>query len=386
MLDAGTRVVAGVLVCLAIGCGDDTAAEGGGGAAESGSIDVQISGEEIATEGFAFPEGSEVVLADGWELQFDHVFVTVGRVWLSDGPDTNPGDQSQTGDEVAEANGPWAIDLATVGDRVGAGGEGTAHPLATFTSQNLKGNAPLSTTDRYAFSFSFVGASNDAAKIGFEGDAETFYEEAVAEGYAVYYVGTATFKGDACEVSDASYDFTSIPLTVPVRLGFATPTNYLNCQNEENQGDPFPDEEYQRGIAIRSNQASLAQITVHLEHPFYSDVQHEPAVFFDQIAAQLVGAEDTEVARVEGLVGVDPTGFTDGTGKTLPWRACDGSAVPDSMTRAFEVGSIPVGPGQDPSEGFRDYADYIRYVQSSQGHMNGGEGLCYIERRFNAPQ
>lgn len=369
-----------------MGCGDSAAEGGGGAAAESGTIEVQISGEEIATEGFAFPEGSEVVLADGWELQFDHVFVTVGRVWLSQNPDTNPGDQSQMGEDVAEASGPWVIDLASEGDRVGAGGEGTAHGLATLTTQNLKEDAPFSTTDRYAFSFSFVGASSDATRIGFAGDAETFYEEAVAAGYAVYYVGTATFKGEACEVSDTAYDFSTIPLTVPVRLGFTTPTNYLNCQNEENQGDPFPDEEFQRGIAIRSNQASLAQITVHLEHPFYSDVQHEPAVFFDQIAAQLVGADEGAVASVEGLEGVDPTGFTDGAGNTLPWRACDGSTIPDGMTRAFEVGSIPVGPGQDPNEGFRDYADYVRYVQSSQGHMNGGEGLCYIDRRFDAPQ
>lgn len=376
--------------CLAIACGDDSATGGSGGGgspAESGSIEVQISGEEIATDGFSFPEGSEVVLADGWELRFDHVFVTVGRVWLSENPDQNPGDQSQMGDEVAEAVGPWAIDLATEGERVGAGGEGTAHLLATLEAQNLKGDAPFSDTDRYAFSFSFVEASDDATRLGFDEDAETAYQEAIAQGYAVYYVGTATFKGgDACEVSDPAYDFTAIPLTVPVRLGFATPTDYLNCQNEENQGDPFPDEEFQRGIAIRSNQAALAQITVHLEHPFYSDVQHEPAVFFDQIAAQLVGAKEGATAVLEGLEGVDPTGLTDGAGDPLPWRVCDGSTLPEGTTRAFEVGSIPVGPGQDPSEGFRDYADYVRYVQSSQGHMNGGEGLCYIDRRFDAPR
>jgi hypothetical protein len=43
----------------------------------------------------------------------------------------------------------------------------------------------------------FVSASASATKIGFgdDPDAVAAYEEAVAGGYAVYYVGTATFVG-----------------------------------------------------------------------------------------------------------------------------------------------------------------------------------------------
>ena len=80
------------------------------------------------------------------------------------------------------------------------------------------------------------------------------------------------------------------------------------------------------------------------------------------------------------------TSFTDATGADLPWRVCDGSSLPPGMTRAFEVGSIPVGPGQSPSEGFRDYRDFVRYVQSTQGHLNGGEGLCYTRRNYPSPR
>lgn len=370
-----------------LGCGDD-GGSGAGGAAGAGSVQVQISGEDLATDGFDFPTGSEVTIVDGWQIRFDHVFVTVGRAWLSDNPDLNPSDASQLGTEVAELVGPWAVDLARPGDVPGAGGEGTAHALGVIEDQNLAGGASLAGDQRYAFSFSFVPAAADAIPVGFADDADALaaYDEAVAGGYAVYYVGTATFVGATCEVSDPAYDLTAIPTTVRFRLGFDTPVDYLNCQNEENEGEPFADEEFQRGVPIRSNEASLAQITVHVEHPFYSDVQHEPALYFDQLAALLAGAPEGSELTMDRLEGLDPTGFVDGEGTPLPWRVCDGSALPAGAQRAFETGTIPVGPGQDPSEGFRDYRDYVRYVQSTQGHMNGGEGLCYIARQYASPQ
>jgi hypothetical protein len=372
---------------LLVACGDDGATGSGGGGPGAGTISVQISGEDAGTDGFLFPTGSEVTISDGWEIHFDHVFVTVGSVWLSENPDTAPADQSKTGDMVAKQDGPWAVDLAIAGTAVGAGGEGTAVPLVAFETMNLKGDAPFAADQRYAFSYALVAASSSATKVNFEDDAaaSSAYESAVTGGCSVVYVGTATFKGTDCESSDATYDFTAIPTTVPFRLCFATPTDYVNCQNEANQGDPFPDEEFQRGIPIQANEASTAQITMHLEHPFYSDVQHEPRLYFDQLAAALVGQPAGTELTLDLVTGIDPTGFTDGAGQDLPWRACDGSTVPSGQ-RAFSSGSIPVGPGQDPSNGFRDYVDFVDYVQSTQGHLNGGEGLCYIDRQYPSPQ
>lgn len=374
-----------MLAAVAPACGDD---EGGGGAA-AGTITVQISGEDLAVDGFAFPDGSEVLIADGWEITFDHVFVTVGRVWLADNPDVAPSDQSRTGEVVAEVVGPWAVDLARPGDVPAAGGEGTAVKLFDIDKMNKRGDEPFAADQRYAFSYSTVSASAGATKVNFASDAvaSAIYDAVASAGCSVAYVGTATFRGgQTCAVSDASYDFTAIPATVPFTLCFVTPTEYLNCQNQENQGDPFPDEEYQRGIPIKQNQPALAQLTFHLEHPFYSDVEHEPVLYFDQFASRLVGAPpDTELS-LDMLAGVDPTAFTDGAGQDLPWRRCDGGDLPAGMQRSFEAGSIPVGPGQDPSKGFRDYADFVRYVQSSQGHLNGGEGLCYTRRTYPSPQ
>ncbi len=381
----------GLVFSLLMACGDDGSggAGGAGGGAASGTIVVQISGEELGTDGFGFPQGSEVVIADGWELRFDHVFVTIGKVWLSENPDSSPTDQSVTGDAVAEAAGPWAVDLAKEGEVPGVGGEGTAVVLAELTGQNLKGDVPFAADQRYAFSFSTVAASSAATKVNFgdDGDASDAYDALVAQGCTLAMIGTATFVGgDTCEVSDAAYDFSALPASLPFSLCFAAPVESLNCQNENNQGDPFPDEEFQRGVALQVSQASVAQITLHLDHPFYSDVEHEPVLYFDQFAAQLVGAPPGELLTLDALQGLDPTAFVDGGGAALPWRRCDGGPLPAGAQRAFEAGSIPISPAQDPASGFRDYRDFVTYVTSSLGHMNGGEGICYSDRQYPSPQ
>jgi hypothetical protein len=384
ILRARIPAVAMVAAAVILGCGDD---EGSGGAAPgSGSIQVQVTGEDIATDGFRFPQGSEVTISDGWEITFDHVIVTVGKVWLSETPDIAPSDQSKTGPTVAEAAGPWAIDLAAGGTVPGAGGEGTATPLVVFDKQNVNDGAALEADQRYAFSYEVVAASSSAEKLGFAGGAEAAYADAVSRGCSMLYVGTATFKGTTCEVSDPAYDFAAIPTTVPFSLCFKTPTAFLNCQNQDNQGDPFPDEEFQRGVAVKSNEVATAQLTFHLDHPFYGDVEHEPRLFFDQFAAALVGAPPGTVLALDLLAGVDPTGFVDGAAAPLPWRVCDGSPLPSGAQRAFDSGTIPIGPGLDPTAGFRDYVDYVSYVQSSQGHLNGGEGICFTDRKYPAPR
>lgn len=382
-------MMSAALLAWATGCGDDSGGGGsGGGAGDGFGIAFQISGEDFGTDGFLFPEGSEATLRDGWELTFDHVLVTVGNLRLSSNPDKVPSDQSQTDGVVASDPGVYAVDLHLPGSVPGAGGEGLAVPLTRIANQNDNGGAAFASDERYAVSYDLVAASSAATKVNFAGDpdAEAAYAEMVAAGYSVMYVGTATFKGTDCASSDDEYDWDAVPTTVPFKLGFATPTSYLNCNNQDNDGEPFPDEEYQRGIAVPGNADAVAQLTIHLDHPFYSDVQHEPAIYFDQYAAQAVGAAAGAVITIDDLVGVDPTAFTDGAGTPLPWRSCDGAALPAGAVRAFEVGSLAVGPAVDPAQGLRDYADYVRYVQSSQGHLNGGEGVCFVQRNYASPR
>jgi hypothetical protein len=358
-----------------------------GSASETGgTVAVQISGEATATTGFLFPKGSDVTFADGWELHFSHLLVTVADVTLSENPDKAPADQSQTDQPVARATGPWAVDLALAGSVPAAGGEGTATPLATISAKNLDHDEPFAADRRYAFGYRVVAAEDGALHVNFANDDETeaLYARMVAQGFSVLYAGTATFAGTDCVTSDPGYDTSVLPSEVPFELGFRTPSTYVNCQNQENQGAAFEGEEYQRGIAVLPNQPALAQITLHLEHPFFSDTVHDSSIYFDQIAARL----RTDAVTTDDLVGLDPTAFTDVHGRALPWRVCPSDAAPElpvGRQRSFGVGHTLVDPAGDPRGAFRDYRDFVAYVQSTQGHLNGGEGLCYVARDYPSP-
>ena len=359
----------------------------GAGESAAGTIAVAIGGEELATGGIAWDPKGAIHVTDGWEIKFEHVIVTAGKLTVAENPDKAPSDQSQTGAVVAEVAGPWAVDLHKKGEIPGAGGEGTAVPLTTIATQNKNGDKPFEADQRYAFSYDTVVATDAAKRVNFDdAETETLYKEMITEGYSVLYVGTATFKGTDCTTSDATYDFKAFPTTVKFHFGFTTPVSSLNCQNQANQGDAFPNEEYQRGIPILANKASGAQLTYHLDHPFYTDVAHEPALFFGQMAAQLVGKPDGTVVTMKDLAKLDPTAFVDGAGKALPWRVCDGSGLPASKQMGFDTGSVAVNPSSTPDKAFRNYSDYMLYVQSTQEHLNGGEGLCFTRRNYPSPQ
>lgn len=370
------------LACIACETVDADSAERAGG-----RVRIAISGEDIATDGIAFPEGSEVTIVDGWQLELSHVLVTIGNVTLAEDPDLAPSDQSRTGAVVARAAGPWAVDLHVAGTIPGAGGEGLAVPLAWLDNQTERGGAAFASDQRYGFSYDVLPASADATIVNFEGDddAQAAYQTMIETGATLLYVGSATFAGSDCQSSDGAYDFTQFPKKVPFQLAFQTPTSFVNCQNQANQGDPFPDEEYQRGIAVPANADALAQVTLHLEHFLFSATVHDPSLRFDQLAAQLVGKPPGTVVTLDDLVGVDPTAFTDAAGNPLPARSCDGSALPSGQQLRFETGSVPVDPGAKPSVALRDYRDFIQYVQSTQGHLNGGEGLCFVNRQYPSP-
>jgi hypothetical protein len=287
---------------------------------------------------------------------------------------------------VARASGPWAVDLARDGTATAEGGEGTAIPLSTLDSMTERGGEAFAADERYAVGYETLPASDGATRVNLDAEADALYAAMIERGYSVLYVGTAAFGGEDCESSDPGYDFTEIPQNVPFELGFAAPTAYVNCQNQANDGDAFDDEEYQRGLAIPSNRAATAQLTFHLEHAFYSALRHEPALFFDQIAALAVGKSRDVAVTLDDLEGVDPTALTDGAGAPLPNRTCDGSALRNGLQRSFDTGSVPVDPGGAPQDALRDYRDFITFVTSTQGHFNGGEGLCFVDRRYPAPR
>jgi hypothetical protein len=201
--------------------------------------------------------------------------------------------------------------------------------------------------------------------------------------------------------ADGGYDFSQIDkLTFSFRLGFSTPTNYVNCQNMTMAGMPLPGEDYPRGLAASPSQSTIAQVTVHMDHPFWESFAEDTPVHWDNIAAQYVGADPTQPVpiKTEDFVGVRFHPWFDKTGTPLPWRDCVGTfyTPPGNGQMFFSTLSVPINPqgtctgvlGQDYLKdncpAIRDYYDYIRFTQSTQGHLNS-QGLCFIDRQYPAP-
>jgi hypothetical protein len=376
-----------VLCALASGCGGEgpTSSGSGGAAPGGGSFVFTASGEVLALGGYDFPfTGAGFV--DGWEVKFTELLVTVDRITVSDNPDLDPGDQSKTGEVVGQVDGPWAIDLHKGGPLAGKGGtDEQAVKIATLDRQNKHGDAPFAGDTRYGFGFDIVAADAGATMVNLDEAGKADYAMMAQKGYTVLYVGTATFKGTACTPADPEFD--KLPKVVDFKLGFRSPTSYLNCQNPDN--DPakaLGDEEHQRGIVVKSNQAVTAQLTIHTDHPFWESFVHDSPAHFDPIAAQHVGAAGIPTATLEDLIGVDPTGIKDRDGNDLPWRTCTKDYTPTGTgTIHFDPGSIPVDPSGDKSKTIHDLYDFMTYNQSTQGHLSS-DGLCFVKRSYPSPQ
>ncbi|MGH7297542.1 MAG: hypothetical protein ACRELB_21575, partial [Polyangiaceae bacterium] len=357
----------------------------------AGSIWFAASGEVLALTGYPFPpvNDGDPAFVDGWDVKFTRLLVTVDKIKISSSPDTNPGDQSQTGPLVGEVDGPWAIDLSHSDPNylAGKGGPGEeAAPIAVLTNQNKNGNQPFATDGtRYAFGFDTVAATCSAQNVNLDAAGLADYAEMVQNGCAVFYVGTATFKGGTVPGYTTCNDdpeYANWPKTVNFRFCYKSPTTYANCQNPDNDpAQPFANEEHQRGIALSATTSTVGQVTIHTDHPFWDSVLHDPPAHFDQFAARVVGqdAGTTPTVTVEMTKGVDYTAYTDALGNKLNWRYCMAPATdvhPQfNGQMAFDPQSVPHCTGGDHSTGLCDYYDYTTYDQSTQGHLNS-DGLC----------
>src|SRR5450432_1631506 len=133
-----------------------------------GGILFAASGEVLALTGYPFPpaKGGDPAFVDGWQVDFTRLLVTIDKITLSGNPDFVPGDQAMTGPLVAEADGPWAVDLAhgDPGYLPGKGGPGEeAAPIAALDNQNKVSGSPAFATDgtRYAFGFDVIAATSE---------------------------------------------------------------------------------------------------------------------------------------------------------------------------------------------------------------------------------
>jgi hypothetical protein len=388
----------------------------------AGSVWVTISGEVNALTGYPFPPAdwtNDTYMFDGWQFQIYEFIVAVDKLTLWSNPNQIPSDQSQHGPQVAHIDGPFIVDLHKGGTILGQGGGAEqATPIGTFTSQNDNGGAAFDPTTTYGFGFSTVQATYDAYNVNLTSDEAADFATMVQHGYSVMYVGVAQWMGNmspyGCAQThtgagpagganldtyvDGGYDFSDMPPTMTFRLGFSTPTSYVNCQNMTLQGMALAGEDYPRGVQVSQSQSVFAQVTVHMDHPFWESFAENTPVHWDQIAAQYVGLAGVPQATIEDMQGVPFNGFTDRTGTPLPWRNCSGMyyVPPGNGQMNFSTLSVPQNPNgtctgsvgadytMDTCPAIRDYYDYIRYTQSTQGHLNS-QGLCFVDRRYPAP-
>jgi hypothetical protein len=384
----------------------------------AGAVYVTISGESNAISGYPFPPADwsqSTYFVDGWELIITEYIVVVDKVTLWSNPNRNLTNQgSLVGmSTVAHLDGPFVVDLHKGGSLTGQGGSPEqATPLGVIANQSDNGGAALDPTTTYGFGFSTVPATWDAYNVNLTSDESADFQTMVENGYSVFYRGHLTWNGAqspyGCTVtnastsadagSDGSYDYAQMPNAgIDMAFGFSTPTNYVNCQNMSLPGMPNPGEDYPRGIQVSPSQSAIAQVTVHMDHPFWESFAENSPVHFDQIAAQYLNRQDP-TAHTEDMKGVPFYAFTDSAGAPLPWRNCAGSfyTPPGNGQMSFDTLSVPIDPhgvctgvpgadfSQDNCPGIRDYYDYLRFSQSTQGHLNS-QGLCFIDRHYPAP-
>ena len=371
---------------LALGCGKSST--------PSGTIQVTLSGEALAYSGYAFPSNGPSFV-DGWQLELDELLVTIDKIGLFENPNLNASLQQQTGPLVAELDGPWAVDLHQPGPLAGAGGGGeTAVPLASLANQNKNGGKPFDPTARYAFGFETVAASASAKEVvAFTAAQRADYDTMIANGWVVYYSGTATWRGgDAvnaagCTSTIPTYDPSAIPRVVKFKLGFVSPSSYRNCQNGSDSSQALGDEERPRGVQVKANAVTNVQVTIHTDHPFWESVLHDAPAHFDMLAANAKpDGHGGFVVALEDVRGIDYQQITDRNGAALPWRNCVGTNWSNnSGSSQMKFDDQGVGEATDPSLGLRDLYDFMTLNQSTQGHLNS-DGLCYVQHNYVSPQ
>jgi hypothetical protein len=382
----------------------------------AGTILVSASGESLSLGGFDWPPSSvsATAMVDGWQLTLYRYLTVIEEVDVWENPNLVPSDPSQHGPLVAHVHGPFVVDLHLGGPLGGKGGGGEqAEPFAQILARDDGSAFDPSVT--YGFGFNTVAATPDVLNVNLSNmpgpdgkdDLDEYQNVMVPNGYSVLYEGVATYKGAApgqpsCDAvtwgNGVTYDFTKLPTTLPFRMGFKTPTRYVNCQNGTDlPGSGVNGEEHPRGVQVSTTGSISAQVTVHMDHPFWESFAEDSSVHWDQIAAQYVGATDP-VATVEdlqrvGLPGAkttEPLNFTafrDAAGTPIPWRSCDPAYYSPTGTKQMHFNPLRVAVtigGDDPTTGLRNYYDFIQYTQATQGHLNS-QGLCTIDRQYPAP-
>lgn len=327
------------------------------------TIQVSVSSEELGQQGFDYasmPAAGAIVFVDGWELRFSRILVTLGNIRINR-PGASTSDRSSVGAAVASVPGSFAVDIQKPGPLTGAGGAPeTAIPLAVIRAPSAGGS--LDTTVRYAFSYDGVPATPGATNVNLDAAGVALYEQMIRRGWSQYIEGTATYRGTTTGLAPAFADY---PTSVTLRLGWAAPAQYINCNNPENGGDEMP------GVQPSASTAARAQITFHMDHLFWGALGVEnPPLHFDQYASRARTTAGASEVTLDDLQGVVPTNLLDRMMRQVPDRGAQtmGYTPRSASALSFDLGG---------TSGIRDLRDFVTFSARSYGHLNA-DGLCFV--------
>lgn len=332
------------------------------------SVQVVASGEALAETGFDYtatpPEG-EVGFVDGWEVRFDKYLVVVGNVTLST-PGPDPAQRQTVGPTVAEAAGPWLVDLHRAGAVSGAGEGEHASPLALLRMPTAGGQ--FDTAARYAFSFRTVPASGSMSNVNVTEADRADVEQMLARGWTHFFSGTARYRGRAASAT-VDPTFVSYPTEVRFRFGFGAPAQYINCHNPQLGEEDTP---ANRGIQASMTGPVRAQLTMHTDHFFWdqADVEGTP-LRFDALAARSQGFGMGAMAAVsmDDLMGVS---------LTAPLDRANMPVIDRSNMTMGQSGVGPLAYRRNSAMNVNDLRDFVAYNARQQGHLNS-DGLCFVQ-------
>ena len=353
--------VALLLGLATLSCGSE-------GGRKSGKLEITVSAEGLGANGYGFPPspGQEVAFVDGWAVNFERILVSVANIRLSEVPDKDPGDQSIVDREVALRPGPFVLDLKKPGNAVDKGSAGMV--AIRLPIDDLTGLFDLD--QRYAFSYDLVNVTPNATFVNVAAD-DPDVLSMIESGQRVLMTGRAEFKGQSCQSSVASYDFSSLPTPVDFRFGLDGPVSYVNCQNPDNTGEAIEGEEFQRGIQLLPNGVTTAQITVHTDHLFWPTTAHENVPLFNQFAANAAPSDTAASVDLEMLEYVPIPNVTDRNGAPLPWRSCVDASM---YVLPTQPATMTFAPG---TLGLSNLHDFVQFNAMTMGHLNA-DGLCYV--------
>lgn len=334
------------------------------------SVQVSVSGEALAQQGYdytAMPSAGQPVFVDGWEVRFERYLVVVDHVRLSrQGAD--PSMQDQLGPIVAQAQGPWVIDLHKEGPLTGAGGAPeTAVPLWLFTGPDAGGT--FDPTIRYAFSYAVVPATSCVRNTNLTSADRDALERMIAHGWTTYFSGTAIYRG---RVPSATVDptFQNYPQRVHFAFGFRAPAEYLNCHNPELGEEDTP---ANRGIQPDRARAVRAQLTFHTDHSFWDQANVEGTpLHFDPFAARVqrfgMDVMALHELTLDDLAGVNPAALVDRAMMPVMDRGSQTAGYSGMGRLSYRInGAADV----------MDLRDFFAFNTRAAAHFNS-DGQCFV--------